>query len=338
MTLRRRLALLLTCCVLGALALLPVTGRYARAEKTPPKRSCVGFYFDTVVSLAAYTEDETLMDRALEECKRYENLLSKTVEGSDVWKINHAGGQPVTVSDETIEVLKIALHVADLSEGAFDMTIAGAVSLWDFTAKNPSLPDAKALEEAVKNVDYTKVHIDGNTVTVPENTQLDLGGVAKGCIADGIADFLREAGVEHALLNFGGNVVTIGEKPDNQGKWRIGIQDPDVARGGYLMVVDASDNAVVTSGTYERGFDLDGVRYHHILDPKTGWPVQNGLSSVTILMDRSGMADALSTATFILGMEKGMELIESLDGVEAIFITTDRKIAMTGGAGAYIQQ
>ena len=322
--------------LLSALLVVLMTFTGCAAQEATVKRSAVGFYFDTVVTLTAYTPDEGLLDRALEECARYERLLSKTVEGSDVWKINHAQGSPVDVSPETLRVLETAQYVGGITQGAFDVTVAPAVALWDFTGENPALPDGEALARAAALADYTKLTIEEGRVTLPQGMQIDLGGVAKGFIADQIDAFLRDNGVTSALLNFGGNVITIGDKPDGQGPWRVGIQNPAEPRGAFLMAVCATDLAVVTSGVYERGFDLDGVRYHHLLDPKTGWPVQNELSSVTILTRQSALADALSTAAFVLGLDKGMALIEGLAGVEAIFITREGQIQATSGAGALV--
>ena len=322
--------------LLSALLVVLFTFTGCAAQETAVKRSAVGFFFDTVVTLTAYTPDEGLLDRALKECARYEQLLSKTVEGSDVWAINHAQGRPVTVSQETLEVLETAQYVADISQGAFDVTVAPAVALWDFTGGGNLLPDSEALAQAAALADYRKLTIEEGRVTLPEGMQIDLGGVAKGFIADQIDAFLRDNGVTSALLNFGGNVISIGDKPDGQGAWRVGIQNPAEPRGAYLMAVYATDLAVVTSGIYERGFDLNGVRYHHLLDPDSGWPVQNELSSVTILTRQSALADALSTATFVLGMEKGLALIESLAGVEAVFVTREGQIQATSGAGALV--
>ncbi|MEG0144654.1 MAG: FAD:protein FMN transferase [Clostridia bacterium] len=305
------------------------------AQEAPTRRSVVGFYFDTVVTLAAYVEDDVLLNEALGECAGYEKLLSKTVEGSDVWNINHAGGKPTQVSDHTINILKTALYVSELSDGAFDVTVAPAVALWDFTGANDVLPDEKAISEAVKRIDYRKVKIEGNTVTLPAETQIDLGGVAKGYIADRIAEFVVAKGLKDAILNFGGNVIALGKKPDGS-SWSVGIQDPKQPTGQFLMAVHASDMTVVTSGIYERGFDLDGVRYHHLLDPKTGWPAQNELASTTIFTDQSALADALSTATFVLGASAGMALVESLPGVEAMFITRTGEVTATQGAWALV--
>lgn len=302
------------------------------APVTEEKNSVVGFYFDTVITLTAYC-DESLLKEALERCEYYENTLSKTIEGSDVWNINHAEGQPVTVSDDTIKLLEMALRVSELSDGAFDVTIAPVTALWDFTGGTTVLPDADAIAEAIELVDYTKVQIDGNQVTIPAGHMIDLGGIAKGYIADELSAFLREKGVQSAMLNLGGNVITIGTKPDGTA-WRIGIQNPQGSRDDSILAISVVDSTVVTSGNYERYFELDGVRYHHLLDPKTGYPANNGLASVTILTESSMYADALSTASFVLGLDAGRELINSLDGVEAIFITNDLEIFYTDGLQA----
>ena len=161
---------------------------------------------------------------------------------------------------------------------------------------------------------------------------IDLGGIAKGYIADRIKDFLEKRGVRHAILSFGGNIVAIGTKPDKSA-WKVGIQDIDKPSGDYMLVSRNTGGSTVTSGIYERGFDLDGVRYHHLLNAETGWPVQNGLASVTIFSDSSMEGDALSTAAFVLGEEEGLKLIESLEGVEAVFIRQDRTVVCSSGAG-----
>ncbi len=312
--------------LLFALLLLP-----AGAEER--KISKIGFALDTVVSVTAYGGAEGAAEEALALCHEYERLLSKTFEGSDVWRINHAGGEPVEVSEATAEVLALALRISALSDGAFDITIAPAVALWDFTGARNALPDARALEEAVARVDYRKLMLEGNLVALPAGMQIDLGGIAKGYIADRVADHLRARGVKSGLINLGGNVIALGTKPE--GRWKIGIQDP---AGGpmYKVAVSAEDISVVTSGTYERGFDLDGVRYHHILDTATGYPVQNGLSSATVIAAESALADALSTAIFSLGIERGAALIEGYPGAEAIFITDAGEVILTSGAGALI--
>ena len=322
-------------CLLAAVMLLLCGG--CTAEKELPKVSEVGFYLDTVITLTAYTEDEQVLKDAMKECGRYEQMLSRTIEGSDVWRINHAEGKPVEVSGETVEILRCAGEISDRSGGSFDVTIAPVSTLWDFKTGEAVLPDAEKLARAVTMVDYTQVELEGNTVTIPAGMMIDLGGIAKGYIADRIKEWLEERGVRHAILSFGGNIVAIGRKPDGN-DWKVGIQDIDLPTGNYMLVAKNAGGSTVTSGIYERGFDLDGIRYHHLLDPKTGWPAQNELASVTILSDSSMEGDALATAAFILGTEKGLELIESMEGIEAVFIARNREVILSSGAKDYIIQ
>ena len=257
------------------------------AQKELPKQSEVGFYLDTVITLTAYVEDRQVLKDALEECGRYERMLSRTVEGSDVWRINHANGAPVEVSDDTMRILQCAKEISEKSGGAFDVTIAPVSTMWNFTREPHELPDAEAIARAAELVDYTRMQLDGNTVTLPEGMMIDLGGIAKGYIADQVKAYLKKRGVKYAILSFGGNIVAIGSgKPDGT-PWKVGIQDIDKPTGEHMLISLNKGGSTVTSGTYERGFDLDGVRYHHLLSAETGWPVQNELASVTIFSLRS---------------------------------------------------
>ena len=320
------------CAVLCALML--VCG--GCAEKNLPKQAEVGFYLDTVITLTAYVEDRQVLKDAQEECGRYERMLSRTVEGSDVWRINHANGAPVEVSDDTMRILKCAKEISEKSDGAFDVTIAPVSTMWNFTREPHELPDAEAIARAAELVDYTRMQLEGNTVTLPAGMMIDLGGIAKGYIADQVKEYLKGRGVQYAILSFGGNIVAIGkEKPDGT-PWKVGIQDIDKPTGEHMLVSLNRGGSTVTSGIYERGFTLDGVRYHHLLSAETGWPVQNELASVTIFSESSMEGDALSTTAYVLGTEKGMELIESLEGIEAVFIARDRTVTYTSGAAAYM--
>ena len=300
-----------------------------------PKETRIGFYLDTVITLTAYTDKPELLDQGLELCETYEKMLSRTIEGSDVWNINHAEGKTVTVSPETAEILRTAVQVSEMSGGAFDVTIAPVSTLWNFTSEEKKIPDAQAIAEAAKLVDYRRITIEGDNVTLPAGMMIDLGGIAKGYIADAVKAKLMEAGIESAILSFGGNVVAIGLKP-NGSPWRVGIQDIDKPTGTTMMVSLNYGGSTVTSGIYERGFTEDGVTYHHILDSETGWPVQNELASVTIFSESSMMGDALSTTVFALGTEAGSRLIEGIDGVEALFIARDRSAAGTSGIANYM--
>ena len=322
----------------GAALLLALALLLAGCAKAEPKKeSVVGFYLDTVITLTAYVEDVSVLKDALSECGRYEALLSRTKAGSDVWRVNHAGGQPVQVSKETLEIIETARQVSEMSGGAFDITIAPASTLWDFTSGKNELPDPDALAAAAERIDYAKVAVDGDTVTLPEGMMIDLGGIAKGYIADAVKQYLIDRGVKSAILSFGGNIVAIGQKPDGS-PWKVGIQDIDRPTGEYMAVARNFGGSTVTSGIYERGFEVDGKYYHHILDAHTGWPVDNELASVTIFSESSMWGDALATAAFALGTDGGMELIEGIDGVEAAFIARDRTIHTTCGADAYMME
>ena len=292
----------------GFLAIACVLG-ICGCDTAPESNSALGFYLDTVITITGYADKATL-ENAVALCGEYEKVFSRTVEGSDVWRINHGEGSPVRVCGDTA-----------------DITIAPASDLWDFKSEQPKIPDMDQLERAAKLVDYTKLKLEGDVVTMPAGMAIDLGAVAKGYIADKAAEYLKEKGVTRAILNLGGNVVALGSKPDGR-EWSIGIQDPEKENGksGYSVMV--ADKSVVTSGIYQRGFDKDGVRYHHILDRATGWPVQNGLASVTIIADSSAMADAMSTACFALGRDMGMSFAEEM-GVQAVFIGTDGKVSCT---------
>ena len=316
-------------------ALMAALTLFTAALAAPAKQTSVGFYLDTVITLTAYVDDTAVLDEALLECGRYEEMLSRTMEGSDVWRINHAHGEPVTVSDDTIAILEAARQVSEWSGGAFDVTIAPVSTLWDFTSGAAVLPDPEAIKDAAAKVDYRKIAVDGSEVTVPDGMMIDLGGIAKGYIADQVKQFLIDRGVTSAILSFGGNIVAIGLKPDGS-DWKVGIQDIDQPTGAYMLVARNHGGSTVTSGIYERGFEKDGVYYHHILSTADGYPVQNELASVTIFSDESVWGDALATAAFALGTEKGVELIEGIDGIEALFIARDRSVTMTSGAADYM--
>ena len=326
--LRMAALLLMLACALA------MTGCASAQQK---KQTVVGFYLDTVITLTAYLDDDAVLKDALEECGRYERLLSRTVEGSDVWRVNHAQGQPVEVSDDTIAILDAARQVSERSGGMFDVTIAPVSTMWDFTSGAAVVPDADAIAQAAARVDYTRLQVEGNRVTLPEGMMIDLGGIAKGYIADAVKAYLAGRGVGSAVLSFGGNIVTIGMKPDGS-PWKVGIQDIDRPTGEYMLVARNYGGSTVTSGIYERGFESGGVYYHHILDPNTGWPVQNELASVTIFSESSMWGDALATAAFSLGTEAGTALIEGIEGVEAVFIARDRSVSATSGAGDYLVQ
>ena len=308
-------------------------GINARAALNP-LASRTGFFFDTVITVSLCdTGDESLLDKCFEKMAYYEDRFSRTKEDSDVWKINHAKGKKVEVAEETADIITMALRYCELSGGAFDITIAPVADLWDFHQDAvPAVPDRKDLEAALSHVDYKTVVVEGNTVRLKDpEAGIDLGAIAKGYISDGIGGIIRDAGCKSALIDLGGNICALGSKPDGT-PFSIGIRKPFGENAMDIVdVVPCSDGSVITSGSYERYFEVDGELYHHILDPETGYSARSGLVSVSIASPDAAQGDALSTVCFLLGEEKGMELIDSLDGVEALFI--DESMRMTASSG-----
>lgn len=298
--------------------------------------SQTGFYFDTIVQITVYDEtDVSCLENCLKLADKYEKMFSHTIEGSDIWKINHSNGRPVTVSDETIQLLEIALSYCDMTQGRIDITIETASELWDFhgngSLDSGKIPDEKATAEAVSHVDYHNLLIDGNTVTLADaDASISLGFIAKGYIADKIKEYLLSQNVQSAIINLGGNLLAVGSKPDGT-PFQFGIQKPFDTQGTPITVLSVSDKSAVSSGVYERYFYQDDILYHHILNPADGYPIQNNLLGVTVLSASSAAGDALSTSCFVLGLDEGMELIESLEDVEAIFITEDYRLHYSGG-------
>ena len=296
-----------------------------------------GFYFDTIISVTLYDNSKAAqLEHCMELAEMYEHYFSTKIADSDISKINASVNTPVTVHDETIELLEKGLYYSKLSSGKFDVTIGKLTSLWDFQAAQPAVPDSNAIKAAVSAIDYKKIEINGNEVMLTDaDAALDLGGIAKGFIADKMKEYLVSEGITSGLINLGGNVLTIGRKTDG-GSYTIGIQRPFDETGAAIASVQIEDQTVVTSGIYERYFEIKGGRYHHILDVDTGYPFDNGLISVSIICHNSVDGDGLSTDCFAMGLEKGMELIESLDNTEAIFITSDHEMHCSSGIGTSI--
>lgn len=292
-----------------------------------------GFYFDTVIQITVYNESEaSYIDDCFILAEIYENMFSATVEGSDLWKINHSEGNPVAVSDETASLLHTALSYCELTDGRIDPTIESVSSLWDFSGQDDaSVPFANDIKKALSHVDYHAIQIEGNTVTLTDpEASITLGFIAKGYIADQMKEYLLSKGVKSAIINLGGNLLAVGAKPDGTA-FSFGVQRPFDAQGRPITILSVSDRSLVSSGVYERCFYQDNVLYHHILDTSTGYPIENNLLGVTILSDSSMAGDALSTTCFILGAEKGMELIESLENIEAIFVYSDYQLEYSSG-------
>ncbi|NLJ70167.1 MAG: FAD:protein FMN transferase [Clostridiaceae bacterium] len=283
------------------------------------------FLLNTFCEITLYDENNEnnndLIYDTFELCRNYENQLSCKITDSEISQLN--ARQINEVSDSTVNLLYEALKYSKLSDGALDITIGSVTDLWDFTSDSKTVPSPGNMQKALKTVNYQKVQINDNQVSFSNpRTKIDLGAIAKGYIADQMKAYLIEQGVKSAIINLGGNVLCIGTKADNAG-FTIAIQKP--FEEGYVVAVHLDNfyQSVVTSGIYERFFEKDGNFYHHILNPETGMPVNNNLASVTIISEESTSGDALSTACFVLGLDKGMELIDSLDNVHAIFLDLD---------------
>ena len=274
-----------------------------------------------------------VLEKSFDRIREIDSLMSYSGAESEVARINrNAGEGSVSVSPSTLEVITRGLYFSELGEGRFDITIGPLVELWGIGKDSPGrVPSAEEIQDAISRVNFRQLNIEGESVSLEKTGMaVDLGGIAKGYAADEIVRILRDAGVKHALINLGGNVYAHGKKPDGS-LWRIGVQNPDSNRGSYLGVLTVADRAVVTSGPYERFFTVDGKRYHHILDTETGFPVENGVGSVTIVAENSMDADALSTLIFVLGVERGLELVESLDGIEALLAGDGKKLFASSG-------
>ena len=289
----------------------------------------------TVCRILIYDKAQrATFDAAFERIAEIEQKMSLTIDSSELVRVNAEGFQhPVKVSEDTFSVIEEALAIATLSDGAFDPTVGPLVKAWGIGSDTARIPTDEEISRLLQLVDFSAVDIDRTAATIAlrrADMVLDLGGIAKGFAADEVARILRERGVKSAIVNLGGNILTLGRKPDGS-LWRIGVQDPESPRGEFVMIVLVEDTAIVTSGPYERFFEQDGVVYHHILDTTTGYPVRNDIGSVSIISDDSFSADALSTAVFSLGLTRGMRLIESLEDVEAVIITDDRTIHLSSG-------
>lgn len=286
--------------------------------------------FDTVISITVYDKtDAKCLDEIADLCLFYDRLFSRTTAGSDIYNVNHAKGKETPVHPETVRLIEDALVYCEASDGLFDITIAPVKDLWDFTnPTNAGTPPAEEeLREALKHVDYRLVQVDpkANTVTLTDpDAAIDLGAIAKGYIADRIKEKLLAAGVQHALIDLGGNILCVGGKKDHTA-FTIGIKDPEEP-AALITSVSVYDSGIVTSGTYERFFEYNGVTYHHILDPETGYPVKTDLTSASILSSSSEEGDALSTICILLGSEKASDLIRKRTDIQAIFVREDHSV------------
>lgn len=290
----------------------------------------------TVVQIQIYHPDQqAALDKAIDYIQRMEQLFSTNIETSDVYKINQAAGKnPVKVSSETFELIQLALEYSVITEGKFDITIGAINQLWQIGSENARVPSQEEIQDALTKIDYRKVILDEENQTVmlqEEGMAIELGGISKGYISKGIRDYFKQGNITTAIINLGGNVVVMGTSTTNDQGWNVGVQDPDSTRGTVIGTQRVKDSSVITSGIYERYLEKDGKIYHHILDPKTGYPLDNDISSVTVFSDDPVQGDALSTSLFLMGIESGMQLVEQAEGIEAIFIDCNHQVYVSSG-------
>lgn len=300
------------------------------------------FKMDTIMNLKAYgSKGEGAIKKAYNRIDEIEQMASAQIATSDVSKINdNAGKEYVKVHPEIITMLETAVKYSKLSEGAFDITVGPLIKLWGIGTENERIPAESEIKETLKLIGYKNISInekDSTVMLLKEGMSIDLGGIAKGFAADEVVKIFKESGIKSALINLGGSsMYTLGLKPDKT-LWSIAIQHPRKDKNGnYAGIIKMSDQALSTSGDYERFFIRDGKRYHHILNPFTGYPADAGVMSDTIVISGDNphgnmLADILTKVTFVSGTDKGLKIIDGLDGVECLAITTDNKIYQSTG-------
>ena len=309
--------------------LLTACGKPADTEKSADIVA-----MDTYMNIKAYGRDaEAAVSEAEARIYALEQTFSVTNDASDIRKINTAGGEPVTVSADTVSVLQTAQAMHRESGGAFSISLYPVLRAWGFTTGSYSIPADDTIKQLLENVDDTRISLDGQSVRCPAGMEIDLGAVAKGYTGDAVMEIMRAHGISSAIINLGGNVQTLGSKPDGSA-WTVGITDP-FAPDVLIGTVSVTDRAVITSGNYERCFTgADGKNYWHILDPADGYPADNGLVSVTVIGSSGADCDALSTALFVEGTEQAVAHWRKRDDIELILVTSDGELLLTEGIAA----
>lgn len=337
------------CSMLAAICILSQTGC---GGKEPVSDSTFLLNTTCTVTILAAEKDGKALGRDEQEdliaetfslCREYESRLSRTIAGSEISRVNEARGGRVNVSEETADLILAAQQYSSLTGGKFDITVGRLEELWNFSGDDPHVPAEADIQAALPHVGYQNIQVALTAETeksaaavqlTDPDTRLDLGAIAKGYIEDMAANYLKDHGVESAILDFGGSIFCIGEKEAGK-PFTIGIERPFAAdgEGGKTVLgsVQVRDQVVVTSGTYERKFYENGVLYHHVLDPQTGYPCETDLDGVTIVGKSAQDCDGLSTSCLLLGLDAGKALIESMPDYEAVFVGKDGKITVTGG-------
>ncbi len=314
-------------CVLGISAILLIMAGCSVSKVYQERRFLA---MDTLISveLSGTEENVQQIQTIIDEL---ENKVSTTNQNSELYQINHRMANTIVLSDTVAQLLHDELEISETTNGALNPALYPISLAWGFTTENKRVPSEQELAALLPKTNWRQIQLSGNQLTLMEGMELDFGATAKGFASDLCATYLKEQGVKSALLDFGGNVYTIGDNKEGE-MWKIGIRDPwDETAQNFAGVLESTNEAVITSGSYERYFEQDGVRYHHIMDGTTGMPAQSGLVSVTIVCESGVKADGLSTALFVMGLEEGSEYWRQYGGFEAIFITENGEQYYTEG-------
>lgn len=319
----------------SAVIILILLGVAYRKTQIREPVTATSFKLNTVVKITLYDcADQEILEEAFRLCDTYEKIFSRTQQDSELYRLNYGllpeENGAYKVSEPLAQLVSKGLSYSKLSGGAFDISIGPLSSLWDFSSGEHVVPAQEEIDQAKMLVGYQNVSVEDQKIDLKKGMSLELGAIAKGYVADRIKEFLVSKGVKSAVIDLGGNVLCIGERTDGN-PFHIGIQRPFADRNETVGTVEIRDRSVVSSGIYERYFEKDGKLYHHILDPKSGYPYDNDLLSVTIISEQSADGDALSTVCFALGLKKGMELIERTPDVQAVFITSDGELHFSEG-------
>lgn len=310
-------------------AALMLAGCSAQTSAEESSQSREVYAMDTVMTLEAYGQNaDAALDEAVAEIERLDALWSIASSDGEIARLN--AEKQITASADTLALLTRAKEISAATDGLFSTTIAPLMEAWGFTSGDYRVPDEAELSALLAHVDDKEIAISDSTVTIPADAKVDLGGIAKGFTSARVMEIFRENGVENGILSLGGNVQALGTKSDGS-LWRVGLQDPADERA-LFATLELADKAVITSGAYERNFEQDGVVYHHIIDPRTGYPAENGLSSVTIVSDDGTLADGLSTALFIMGKEAAVEFWRShRDDFDMVLLADDGAVTVSAG-------
>lgn len=329
---KKKLFKYMSLSTLIVFTLLSITG-CSKKTSSPISRSEI--LMGTIIKVTIFdSSNEKVLDEVFNKIKELESTLSINTNGTLIDKINESAGvAPVKVDNDTYNLISKGIEYSNLSNGLFDISIGPLVKLWSIGLPEAKVPSKEEINEKLPLIDFNNIELNDTNKTVflkKSGMLLDLGGIAKGYTADKISNILSENNIKNALIDLGGNIYTHGTKITGD-DWKVGIQDPFSERGEIIGSITTSNKSIVTSGIYERFIEKDGIKYHHILSPETGYPYDNDLAGITIISDKSIDGDALSTSVFAMGLKDGINFVEKLENIEAIFVTKDKRVHITSG-------